>query len=145
MKPVAVHMKPYAVNQSMTTEQNLPENALSALPACCDFPQKLVLKGSFHQADARFGASRNSGAISLTAVMKNLLTWTAQDLDNVLVGGTRLYASLRKQGNISDRKVKGRNYIAVHELPRRHVLVILHFPLSTLSLLLVLLMSMMKP
>ncbi len=145
MKPVAVHMKPYAVNQSMTTEQNLPENALSALPACCDFPPKLVLKGSFHQADARFGASRNSGAVSLTAVMENVLTWTAQDLDNVLVGGTRLYASLRKQGNISDRKVKGRNYIAVHELPRRHVLVILHFPLSTLSLLLVLLMSMMKP
>ncbi len=35
---------------------------------------------------------------------------------------THLYESLRSQGNIKDREVKGRNYIAVHELPRRHVL-----------------------
>ncbi len=106
----------------------LDDNALNVLIACDKFPQKLVLKGSFNQADARFGDSRNRqcGAISLTAVlkskMKNVLTWTAQDLDGVLVAGTRLYSSLRKQGNISDREVKGRNYIAVHELPRRHVL-----------------------
>lgn len=87
------------------------------------FPQNLVLKGSFHQA--RFGDSRNRqcGAISLTAVlkskMKNVITRTAQDLDSVLVAGTHIYSSLRNQGNISDREVKGRNYIAVHELPRR--------------------------
>ncbi len=87
-----------------------------------------MLKGSFNQADACFGDSRNRqcGAISLTAAlkskMKNVLTWTTQDLDGVLVAGTHLYESLRNQGNIKDREVKGRNYIAVHELPRRHVL-----------------------
>ncbi|KAL1256486.1 hypothetical protein QQF64_012031 [Cirrhinus molitorella] len=89
---------------------------------------KSALKGSFNQADARFGDSRNRqcGAISLTVVLKskikNVLTWTTQDLDGVLVSGTHLYESLRNQGNISDREVMGRNYIAVHELPRRHVL-----------------------
>ncbi len=106
----------------------LNENVLNTLNMCVDFPKKSVLKGSFHQADARFGASRNRqcGAIGLTAVlkskMKDVLTWTAQDLDSVLVAGTHLYESLRNQGNIKDRQVKGRNYIAVHELPRRHVL-----------------------
>ncbi|XP_039520035.1 uncharacterized protein LOC120473990 isoform X2 [Pimephales promelas] len=105
------------------------ENVLSTLPACYDFfPQKSLLKGSFHQGDARFGESRGRqcGAISLTAVlmskMKNVLTWTTQDLNGVLVAGTRLYESLRNQGNINDQEVMGRHYIAVHELPRRHVL-----------------------
>ncbi|XP_067306866.1 uncharacterized protein [Pseudorasbora parva] len=65
--------------------------------------KKSVLKGSFHQGDARFANSRNRqcGAISLTAVltskMKNVLTWTTQDLDGVLVAGTSLYESLRNQ------------------------------------------------
>ncbi len=59
-----------------------------------------MLKGSFNQADACFGDSRNRqcGAISLTAAlkskMKNVLTWTTQDLDGVLVAGTHLYESL---------------------------------------------------
>ncbi len=87
------------------TERNIPANFhKNALSASCDFPQKPMLKGSFHQADARFGASRNRqcGAISLTAVlkskMKDVLTWTARDLDSVLVAGTHLYESLRNQG-----------------------------------------------
>ncbi|XP_073694460.1 uncharacterized protein [Garra rufa] len=110
------------------TSMKLDDNALNVSTAFCEFPQKPVLKGSFHQGDARFGNSRNRqcGAISLTAVLeskvKNVLTWTTQDLDGVLVAGTHLYESLRNQGNIRDREVRGRNYIAVHELPRRHVL-----------------------
>ncbi|XP_052449040.1 uncharacterized protein LOC128011045 [Carassius gibelio] len=121
--------QPKSMKKPIQTEQNIPANCHeSALSACCDFPQKSMLKGSFDQADARFGDSRNRqcGAISLTAVLrsklKNVLTWSTQDLDSVLVAGTRLYESLRKQGNIKDRAVKGRNYIAVHELPRRHML-----------------------
>ncbi len=107
---------------------NLLDNDLNTLNACLEFPQKPVLKGSFHQANVCFGASRNRQceAICLTAVlkskMKNVLTWNAQDLDSVLVAGTHLYEYLRNQGNIKDRQVKCRNYIAVHELPRRHVL-----------------------
>ncbi len=125
--PLKTQSKP--MSKPNNTERNIPANFhKNALSASCDFPQKPMLKGSFHQADARFGASRNRqcGAISLTAVlkskMKDVLTWTAQDLDSVLVAGTHLYESLRNQGNIKDRQVKGRNYIAVHELPRRHVL-----------------------
>ncbi len=121
-------------NQSKLNDLPMPKSLkfddsdVNVLIACDKFPQNQVLKGSFHQADARFGDSRNRqcGAISLTAVlkskMKNVLTWTAQDLDGVLVAGTHLYSNLRKQGNITDREVKSRNYIAVHELPRRHVL-----------------------
>ncbi|XP_067273147.1 uncharacterized protein [Pseudorasbora parva] len=106
----------------------LNENILNTITVHSDFPQKSVLKGSFHQGDARFGDLRNRqcGAISLTAVltskMKNVLSWTTQDLDGVLVAGTNLYESLRNQGNINDQEVMGRHYIAVHELPRRHVL-----------------------
>ncbi len=65
---------------------------------------------------------------------EDVLTWTAQDLDSVLVAGTHLYESLINQGNIKDRQVKGRNYIAVHELPRRLCWVILLFQWSTIRL-----------
>ncbi|XP_042602778.1 uncharacterized protein LOC122141036 [Cyprinus carpio] len=116
-------------SKPMQSEPNIPANSHeNALSICCDFPQKSMLKGSFDQADACFGDSHNRqcGAIGLTAVLKsklkNVLTWSTQDLDGVLVAGTCLYESLRNQGNIKDRQVKGRNYIAVHELPRRHVL-----------------------
>ncbi|XP_052392620.1 uncharacterized protein LOC127941915 isoform X3 [Carassius gibelio] len=116
-------------SKPMQSEQNIPAICHeSALGVCSDFPQKSMLRGSFDQADARFGDSRNRqcGAISLTAVLKsklkNVLTWSTPDLDGVLVAGTRLYEYLRKRGNIKDREAKGRNYIAVHELPRRHVL-----------------------
>ncbi|XP_052406211.1 uncharacterized protein LOC127952021 [Carassius gibelio] len=122
--PMKTQLK--SMKKPIQTEQNIP--AICHESACCDFPQKSMLRGSFDQADARFGDSRNRqcGAIGLTAVLKsklkNVLTWTTQDLDAVLVEGTRLYESLRKHGNIKDREVKGRNYIAVHELPRRHML-----------------------
>ncbi|XP_026098997.1 uncharacterized protein LOC113070050 [Carassius auratus] len=116
-------------SKPMQSEQNIPASSHeSALGVCSDFPQKPMLKGSFDQADARFGNSRNRqcGAISLTAVLKsklkNVLMWSTPDLDGVLVAGTRLYEYLKKHGNIKDRQVKGRNYIAVHELPRRHML-----------------------
>lgn len=48
-------------------------------------------RGSFSQADMRFGNSRNKqcAAISLTAVLqdklKNVMIWTTADLDNVLI------------------------------------------------------------
>ncbi|XP_026114512.1 uncharacterized protein LOC113092934 isoform X2 [Carassius auratus] len=116
-------------SKPMQSEQNIPASSHeSALGVCSDFPQKPMLKGSFDQADSRFGNSRNRqcGAISLTAVLKsklkNVLMWSTPDLDGVLVAGTRLYEYLKKHGNIKDRQVKGRNYIAVHELPRRHML-----------------------
>ncbi|XP_056098278.1 uncharacterized protein LOC130077158 [Rhinichthys klamathensis goyatoka] len=73
---------------------------------------KPLLKGSFHQGDARFGNSRGRqcGAISLIAVlmskMKNVLTWTTQDLNGVLVAGTRLYESLRNQGPCQTKSIK---------------------------------------
>ncbi|XP_073723480.1 LOW QUALITY PROTEIN: uncharacterized protein [Misgurnus anguillicaudatus] len=122
------HPNPMNSESNCEISKNVHEIALKALPASVEFPQKPVLKGSFHQGDARFGDSRNRqcGAVSLTAVltskMKNVLTWSTRDLDGVLVAGTQLYETLRNQGNINDQEAMGRHYIAVHELPRRHVL-----------------------
>ncbi|XP_065139046.1 uncharacterized protein [Paramisgurnus dabryanus] len=119
-------MQSKSLKKPMKTKQNGPANSHENVLKDC--PQKPLLQGSFHQGDARFGDSRNRqcGAVSLTAVLtskiKNVLTWTTQDLDGVLVSGTLLYETLRNQGNINDQEAMGRHYIAVHELPRRHVL-----------------------
>ncbi|XP_026113678.1 uncharacterized protein LOC113092313 [Carassius auratus] len=72
------------------------------------FPQKVV-RGSFHQGDARFGWNRNRQCAvnSITAVMvsvlKDVLTWTTEDLNAVLFHGDELYTSMRLQGQINDR------------------------------------------
>lgn len=87
-------------------------------------PQEPVLKGSFCQDNQQCGASHNKqcAAISLTAVVKSkllsVLTWTTAVLDGVLVKGTELYNLMRRLGKINDY-VRGRNYIAIHELPRK--------------------------
>lgn len=114
------------LNSEMFT--SLHEIALSTLPECFEFPQKLVLRGSFHQADACFGNSRNKqcGAISLMGVLtskiKSVLIWTTQDLDGVLVAGMHHYEALTCHSNVNDQEFTGRHYIAVHELPRMPVL-----------------------
>ncbi|XP_052412218.1 uncharacterized protein LOC127957635 [Carassius gibelio] len=89
------------------------------------FPQKVV-RGSFHQGDARFGWNRNRQCAvnSITAVMvsvlKDVLTWTTEDLNAVLFHGDELYTSMRLQGQINDRT--GLGHISVAELPRLHTL-----------------------
>ncbi|XP_073688692.1 uncharacterized protein [Garra rufa] len=87
------------------------------------FPQK-VIQGSFHQGDARFGWNRNRQCAvnCLTAVMmgvlKDVLTWTTEDLNAVLLHGDQLYTSMRLQGKINDQT--GFGHISVAELPREH-------------------------
>ncbi|XP_073731800.1 uncharacterized protein [Misgurnus anguillicaudatus] len=85
-----------------------------------------VLKGSFHQGDERFGYNRNRqcGVNSLTAVMmsklKNVLTWTTDDLNTVLVKGDEIYTCMRLQGKINDST--GSGYVSIAELPKMHTL-----------------------
>ncbi|XP_042609817.1 uncharacterized protein LOC109057905 [Cyprinus carpio] len=89
------------------------------------FPQK-VIRGSFHQGDARFGLNRNrqcavnSITAVMTSVLKDVLTWTTEDLNAVLLHGNELYTSMRLQGQIHDRT--GLGHISVAEMPRLHTL-----------------------
>ncbi|XDV11213.1 hypothetical protein PO909_000214, partial [Leuciscus waleckii] len=92
----------------------------------CDYFPQRVLQGSFHQGDSRFGfnSGRQCAANSITAVMmsvlKDVLTWTTEDLDAVLVHGDELYTSMDLQGKINDSSWRG--YVAVAELPTVHTL-----------------------
>ncbi|RXN25304.1 hypothetical protein ROHU_021577 [Labeo rohita] len=85
-----------------------------------------VIQGSFHQGDARFGWNRNRQCAvnSMTAVMmsvlKDVLTWTTEDLNAVLLHGDELYTSMRLQGKINDPT--GFGHVSVAELPRVHTL-----------------------
>ncbi|KAL0146613.1 hypothetical protein M9458_057953, partial [Cirrhinus mrigala] len=85
-----------------------------------------VILGSFHQGNARFGLNRNRQCAvnSMTAVMmsvlKDVLTWTTEDLNAVLLHGDKLYTSMRLQGKINDPT--GFGHVSVAELPRVHTL-----------------------
>ncbi|XP_052421004.1 uncharacterized protein LOC127964736 [Carassius gibelio] len=89
------------------------------------FPQK-VIRGSFHQGDARFGSNRNrqcavnSITAVMTSVLKDVLMWTTEDLNAVLLHGDELYTSMTLQGQIHDRT--GLGHISVAEMPRLHTL-----------------------
>ncbi|XP_026120183.1 LOW QUALITY PROTEIN: uncharacterized protein LOC113099530, partial [Carassius auratus] len=89
------------------------------------FPQKVIC-GSFHQGDARFGSNRNrqcavnSITAVMTSVLKDVLTWTTEDLNAVLLHGDELYTSMTLQGQIHDRT--GLGHISVAEMPRLHTL-----------------------
>ncbi|XP_039509525.1 uncharacterized protein LOC120464209 [Pimephales promelas] len=112
------------------TSKNLPMSSKN-VPMCSsldvinsdNFPQRII-QGSFHQGDSSFGfnSGRQCAANSLTAVLmsklKDMLTWTTEDLDTVLLHGDELYTSMRRQGKINDR----RGYVAVPELPTVHTL-----------------------
>lgn len=52
--------------------------------------------------------------------MKDVLTWTTEDLDAVLLHGDELYTSMDLQGKINDSSWRG--YVAVAELPTVHTL-----------------------
>ncbi|XP_076832282.1 uncharacterized protein LOC143477522 isoform X3 [Brachyhypopomus gauderio] len=88
------------------------------------YPEFKMLRGSFHQAHSRFGINNNKQCVanSVTAIMtakvKNVLTWTVRDLDDVLINGDRLYSSIRKAGRIRDSL----GYLYVTDLPTEHTL-----------------------
>ncbi|KAG5830007.1 hypothetical protein ANANG_G00319420, partial [Anguilla anguilla] len=92
---------------------------MSVMP-CPTFPQNSVVQGSFHQGDPRFGenSNRQCAANSLMAILKgklkNVLTWTTEDLDDVLLCGDDLYSGMRRDGRICDPT--GCGFISVNEL-----------------------------
>lgn len=74
-----------------------------------------MLRGSFHQDDARFGLQEQAGcsyqfdsSTVLKSKTQNVLTWTVHDLDGVLMEGTSLDQDM--SGRIKDNLL-GRDYI----------------------------------
>ena len=53
-------------------------------------------------------------------VSKSVLTWTTEDIDDILVHGDELYTCMKQQNMISD--ACGSGYILVNELPTELVL-----------------------
>ncbi|XP_036451520.1 uncharacterized protein LOC118825090 [Colossoma macropomum] len=99
---------------------------------CFDRPQAQTVRGSFHQRHPRFGVNSNKQCVanSVTAIMisrvKNMLSWTTRDLDNILLKGDDLYSSIRDAGRIHDAS----GYLFVTDLPTEHVLHGRRFELS---------------
>ncbi|RXN38806.1 replicase helicase endonuclease [Labeo rohita] len=56
----------------------------------------------------------------MMSVLKDVLTWTTEDLNAVLLHGDELYTSMRLQGKINDPT--GFGHVSVAELPRVHTL-----------------------
>lgn len=89
-----------------------------------DLPHVSYIQGSFDQYDPQFAhfAGKQCVPNSLTAIemsaLKNVLTWTTEDLNEILLHGNELYGSMRTVGAISH----GPGYVAVSELPRKHTL-----------------------
>ncbi|KAL6455399.1 hypothetical protein MHYP_G00361430 [Metynnis hypsauchen] len=85
-------------------------------------PSRVI--GSFHQGHLRFGVNANKQCVtnSVTAIMisrvKNVLTWTTRDLDDVLLNGDHFYSRIRDAGVIHDMS----GYLFVGDLPTEHSL-----------------------
>ncbi|XP_037395199.1 uncharacterized protein LOC108432566 [Pygocentrus nattereri] len=103
---------------------NINENVHNACHLSVEFPQEPTVRGSFHQGHPRFGVNANKQCVanSVTAIMmsrvKNVLSWTTRDLDDVLLNGDRLYSSIRDAGVIHDAS----GYLLVRDLPTEHSL-----------------------
>lgn len=122
---IACNNPSMACNNLSMDSNNLPMCSSLDVDNSDYFPQR-VLQGSFHQGDSRFGfnSGRQCAANSITAVLmsvlKDVLTWTTEDLDAVLLHGDELYTSMDLQGKINDSSWRG--YVAVAELPTVHTL-----------------------
>ncbi|KAI4883077.1 hypothetical protein NFI96_008887 [Prochilodus magdalenae] len=129
-------------NTSEKTSENTSEKAFGSNSVCCEnavnstvsfeHPQALAVRGSFHQAHPRFGCNSNKQCVAnsvtsiMTAKVKNVLTWTMRDLDDVLLNGDRFYSSIRDAGRIHDPS----GYLFVRDLPTEHALHGYEFELS---------------
>ncbi|XP_063048464.1 uncharacterized protein LOC134442063 [Engraulis encrasicolus] len=112
-------LKPSSSSLSVTVlSTNATDDSFQSVQA----PARPVLMGSFYQGHSRFGDIRDKqcGTVSLVGVLrsktKNVLTWTARDLDNILIRGSALYRCLKSANKI--RGVTG--LVSVRELPARH-------------------------
>ncbi|XP_049319588.1 uncharacterized protein LOC125781000 [Astyanax mexicanus] len=104
-----------------------PENVgiiQTSSSVCVLSPQRLTVSGSFNQQHPQFGRNSNKQCVanSVTAILmsklKNVLTWTATDVDNVLLNGDKLYSSIRDAGRIHDDS----GYLFIRDLPTEYTL-----------------------
>ncbi|XP_072564692.1 uncharacterized protein, partial [Paramormyrops kingsleyae] len=86
--------------------------------------QARTVRGSFHQGHPQFGVNRNKQCVanSLIAILmckiKNVLSWSVTDIDQVLLNGDDLYTTIRDAGRIQDAS----GYLFVRDLPTEYTL-----------------------
>ncbi|XP_072572246.1 uncharacterized protein [Paramormyrops kingsleyae] len=94
------------------------------VPVSPHFPQAPTVRGSFHQGDRRFGINSNKQCVAnsliaiVTCKIKNVLTWSVTDIDQVLLNGDDLYSTIRDAGKIRDAS----GYLFVRDLPTEYSL-----------------------
>ncbi|XP_076836836.1 uncharacterized protein LOC143482374 [Brachyhypopomus gauderio] len=104
--------------------RSINESSDAIESVCAQFSQVQTLTGSFHQGHPMFANKANKQCVanSVTAIMmskvKNVLSWTPADLDDVLMKGDDLYRSIRDAGSIHDPS----GYLFVGDLPTTHTL-----------------------
>ncbi|XP_072565389.1 uncharacterized protein [Paramormyrops kingsleyae] len=110
-------------NHYPTLDQQQHVNPVT-IPVSPHFPQAPTVRGSFHQGDRRFGINGNRQCVanSLMAILmckiKNVLSWSVTDLDQVLLNGDDLYSTIRDAGRIGDAS----GYLFVRDLPTEYTL-----------------------
>ncbi|XP_072558482.1 uncharacterized protein [Paramormyrops kingsleyae] len=88
------------------------------------FPQARAVRGSFHQGHPRFGVNSNKQCVAnsliaiVTCKVKNVLTWSVTDIDQVLLKGDDLYTTIRDARRIGDAS----GYLLVRDLPTEYTL-----------------------
>ena len=101
-------------------ESNVPEIA-SVQNTQRDYVR--CVQGSFHQGDSHFGdnAGRQCVAMSLAAMVmhkrNSVMTWTFQQVDDVVVSGDNLYTFLSTKQMISDQS--NNRYLLINDLPKQ--------------------------
>ncbi|KAK6165196.1 hypothetical protein SNE40_023581 [Patella caerulea] len=111
-------------NISVTIPSNDETHTLSNKPVetVIDIPtlpidMKRPVLASYHQGNPLFGRFSGSQCVAMSAMsmlftkVKPLESWNRADLDNILIAGNELYASLQSMASINKR------YILVSELP----------------------------
>ncbi|XP_048834537.1 uncharacterized protein LOC125709770 [Brienomyrus brachyistius] len=124
-KPLSKRLsKPLSKSESkLTLDQQQHVNCITT-SVSTDFPQACTVRGSFHQGHPRFGVNSNKQCVAnsliatLMCKVKNILSWSVTDIDQVLLNGDDLYSAMRDAGRIQDAS----GYLFVRDLPTEYTL-----------------------
>ncbi|KAK6168715.1 hypothetical protein SNE40_019901 [Patella caerulea] len=103
-------------NDQTLTLSNKPVETVIDIPTL-PIDMKRPVLASYHQGNPLFGRFSGSQCVAMSAMstlftkVKPLESWNRADLDNILIAGNELYASLQSMASINKR------YILVSELP----------------------------
>ncbi|KAK6167006.1 hypothetical protein SNE40_021119 [Patella caerulea] len=105
-------------NDETHTLSNKPVETVIDIPTL-QIDMKRPVLASYHQGNPLFGRFSGSQCVAMSAMsmlftkVKPLESWNRADLDNILIAGNELYASLQSMASINKR------YILVSELPEK--------------------------